>query len=270
MNIKTINTKSIITKSKLPDADFVINPYIGCQHACIYCYADFMKRFTGHNNEKWGAFVDIKINSSETIKTPRLQNKTLLIGSVTDAYQQSEGKYKVTKSILEKLIDLDVNLEILTKSSLVSRDIEMFKKFKNIKIGISLNTLDNSIARKLEPYASSPSSRIKTLKKLNENGIKTYLFISPIFPKITNYKDIILNTTDFVDEFLFENLNIRGNNRESIYNFIKEHKPELLNLYYEIQKNGKYWYDLENEIIEYCNQININYKMYFYHEKIKK
>lgn len=270
MNINIINTKSIITKSKLPGADFVINPYIGCQHACIYCYADFMKRFTGHNNEKWGDFVDVKINSSDTIKKPKLQNKTLLIGSVTDAYQQLEGKYKVTKSILEKLENFDVNLEILTKSSLVCRDIELFKKFRNIKVGISLNTLDNSIARKLEPFASSPSNRIKTLKRLNENGIKTYLFISPIFPEITNYKDIISITKDFVDEFLFENLNIRGNNRENIYNFIKKYKPELLNLYYEIQKNGKYWNNLEKEIIEHCNQIDINYKMYFYHEKIKK
>lgn len=270
MNIKLINTKSIITKSKLPGADFVINPYIGCQHACIYCYADFMKRFTGHNSEKWGEFVDVKINSSETIKNPKLQNKTLLIGSVTDAYQQAEGKYKVTKSILEKLLAFDVNLEILTKSGLVLRDIELFKKFNNIKIGISLNTLDNVIARELEPFASSPTIRIKTLKKLKENGIKNYLFISPIFPELTDYKEIISNTKDFVDEYLFENLNIRANNREYIYRFIKMHRPELLDLYIEIQKNGTYWNKLENEIKEYCNKYNINYKIYFYHEKIKK
>ncbi len=119
MNINEVQIKSIITKSNLPGVDFVINPYIGCQHSCIYCYADFMKRFTGHINENWGDFVDVKVNAVETIKKPKLENKNILMSSVTDPYQPVEVKYKITQQILEKLLPFQPNLEILTKSSLV-------------------------------------------------------------------------------------------------------------------------------------------------------
>lgn len=269
MNIKILNTKSVITKSNLPDADYVINPYIGCQHACIYCYADFMKRFTGHSNEEWGSFVDIKINSSLTIKNPNFKDKTLLIGSVTDPYQQLEGKYKITESILKELISYQPNIEILTKSGLILRDIELFKKFTNLKIGISLNTLNSSTARILEPYASSPKIRIEALKKLHLNGIKTYLFISPIFPYITNYKEIVAETKDFVDEYLFENLNIRANNRLKIKDFLTDNYPELLSHYEDIQQGSPFWKELEQDINIYCNENNIKFKIYFRHNEKK-
>lgn len=104
MKVKEIEVKSVITKSNLPGIDYVINPYVGCQHACVYCYADFMKKFTGHVGEKWGEFVDVKINSVETIKKPKLENKNILISSVTDPYQPVEVKYKITREILKKLL----------------------------------------------------------------------------------------------------------------------------------------------------------------------
>ena len=130
MEIKEIKVKSIIVKSGLPGADFVINPYIGCVHGCIYCYARFMKRFTGHL-EPWGDFVDVKINGPDLIpeKWSKYQGKSIIIGSVTDAYQPIEKKYQLTRRILEKLIPLQPDLEIITKSDLVLRDIDLLKQF---------------------------------------------------------------------------------------------------------------------------------------------
>lgn len=269
IKIKLVNVKSVITKSKLPGTNFVINPYIGCQHACIYCYADFIKRFTGHANEDWGRFVDVKINSSEATKITKIDGNAILIGSVTDPYQQVEAKYKVTRSILKKLLSSEVRLEILTKSKLVCRDIDLFSQYRSIKIGISLNTLEKNIAKKIEPYASSPKARIEAIKQLKKNGIITYLFISPIFPEITNYKEIIYETKDYVDEFLFENLNIRGNNRRKINQFIENSFPELSSKYANIQKTKTYWLGLEQEIVEFCLKNNIKYKMYFFHNQVK-
>lgn len=101
MKINKVLTKNIITKSNLPDADFVINPYIGCTHSCIYCYARFMKRFTGHN-EKWGQFVDVKINISKTISetSKKIKYKSVFMSSVTDPYMPIENKYQITRKKL--------------------------------------------------------------------------------------------------------------------------------------------------------------------------
>ena len=107
MKIKEIRAKSIIVKSNLPEGDFVINPYVGCQHGCKYCYVRFMKRFTGHQ-ESWGNFVDVKINAAELIpeNTNKYRSKIITIGSVTDPYQLIEKKYKLTRQILKKLMPL--------------------------------------------------------------------------------------------------------------------------------------------------------------------
>jgi len=270
MKIIQKEVKQIITKSNLPDADFVINPYIGCQHSCIYCYADFMKRFTGHSSEKWGDFVDVKINGHETIKNKKFNNSSILLGSVTDPYQAIEAKYKMTQQILGKLVSIQPNLEILTKSKLILRDIDLLKKFNNLRIGISLNTMDDNISKYLEPHASPATSRINTLRELHNAGLKTYLFISPIFPEITDFKALIESTHSFVDKFLFENLNIRANNRSAIYTFIKKNNPNLIELYNELKPGCNYWENLKIQILDYCNSRALKYQIYFNHAEERK
>jgi len=270
MKITQKEVKQIITKSNLPAADYVINPYIGCQHSCIYCYADFMKRFTGHTGEKWGDFVDVKINGHETITNKKFNDKSILLGSVTDPYQAIEAKYKMTQQILEKLIFIQPNLEILTKSNLILRDIKLLKEFTNLRIGISLNTLDDSISKNLEPRASSATSRIKTLRELHDAGLKTYLFISPIFPGITDFKALIETTYPFVDKYLFENLNIRANNRNAIYTFIEKYFPDKIEFYSKLKPKCYYWNDLKMQIIDYCNSRKIEYQIFFNHGEERK
>lgn len=118
MKIQEVITNSYLSVSKLPDADYVINPYIGCPHKCIYCYAEFMKRFTNHSSENWGDFVDIK-RCKKKINLNRINNSaTILIGSVTDAYNPLEKEYEITRKILEELISCQAHIEILTKSDL--------------------------------------------------------------------------------------------------------------------------------------------------------
>lgn len=270
INVNEVVTKSIITKSNLPDADYVINPYIGCPHKCIYCYAEFMKRFTNHK-EPWGDFIDIK-NSLKNIDVGKLSEKVVLLSSVTDAYNIFEKKYCVTQKILEQFIDSNANLEILTKSNLILRDLPILIKIKNLKVGISLNTLDDNLRSMTEPRASSIEQRIDTLKKLKDNGIKTYAFISPIFPEITNIFDIIDRLEYFVDEFYFENLNLRGNYKKRFLDFIMENFTNLYDLYRDIYNNNNdsYWDDMNLSIQEYCKKKNIKYKIYFNHSNKSK
>lgn len=266
MKIREINVKSVITKSNLPGADFVINPYIGCQHSCVYCYADFMKRFTGHAGEKWGGFVDVKINASETISSKKIpEGALILFGSVTDPYQPIESKYKITRSCLEKLLEFQPHLEILTKSPLVLRDIDLLRQFKHLRVGVSIGILDEKLSRELEPYVNSPKKRVDTLKELSDAGIETYLFVSPIFPEISDISGLLDSVKGSVGGVMFENLNIRANNRERVMNFITKNKPELKELYSNLQKDRTYWDKLKEEIIEECEKRDIKYKIFFHH-----
>ncbi len=104
MNINIVEAKSILLRSGIPDVTYCINPYTGCPHACIYCYASFMKRFTGHT-EPWGEFIDIKINAAEILKKQikRAKKDKVLLSSVTDPYNPYEEKYGITRQCLEVL-----------------------------------------------------------------------------------------------------------------------------------------------------------------------
>ena len=121
--IKEINVNSIMTRSTLPVGGYSVNPYVGCPHACRYCYASFMKRFTGHT-EPWGSFLDIK--SWEPIKNPHLYDgKRVVIGSVTDGYNPYEKYFRRTRKVLEELQGSSAAIMICTKSDLALRDIEL-------------------------------------------------------------------------------------------------------------------------------------------------
>ena len=270
MKVTEIEAKGIVTRSRLPDADYVINPYIGCQLACGYCYADFMSRFTGHSGEVWGDFVDVKTNAPDLIPKRNFEGKTILIGSVTDPYQQAEGKYGITRGVLEKLLPSQPYVEILTKSGLVGRDIDLLQQFEHLQVGVSLNTLDKCVARELEPFASSPQARLRTLRKLSESGISTYLFVSPIFPGFTDSRELVEASTDFVDRYAFENLNIRSNNRASVLKFVKKNKPELGELYKGLPQNSEFWANLKSEIEAFCEEMGIKAKFYFSHKEERK
>lgn len=269
---KTIQVKDYLTKSNLPASDYVINPYVGCPHGCKYCYASFMKRFTGHK-EEWGTFIDIK-QCDKKINLKKIENKRVFLSSVTDCYNQFEEKYKLTREILKQLVSIDCELNISTKSKLILRDLDLLKQMKNLTVSMSINTLDENFKNDMD-NASSISERLETLKELHENGINTVLFMSPIFPYITDFKAIIEVSKDFIDEYWFENLNLRGSYKQTILDYIESKYPKLVHKYDEIynknNKNNKdYWRDLSKEIVEYCKTNNIKYKNYFYHEELVK
>ena len=269
MLVKEIKVNDYLTKSNLPASDYVINPYIGCTHGCKYCYASFMKRFTGHK-EDWGDFVDIKL-CDKKINLNKISKKSVFLSSVTDCYNQLEEKYKLTRHILEQLVNSDCYLSISTKSKLILRDIDILKQIKNLSVSISINTLDEKFRCDMD-NASTIAERLDTLRKLHDNGIHTVLFMSPIFPYITEWEEIIEKSKNYVDEYWFENLNLRGQYKTHIMNYIKNNYPKYYDSYVEIyiKNNKEYWASLANEINNYCQKNNINYINYFYHDELVK
>jgi DNA repair photolyase len=190
--IKEIQAKSILSKSTLKDADYdySCNPYIGCRFACVYCYASFMARMIGKATSDWGNFVYPKINAPELLdkEIKKLKDngkgKVIWFSSVTDPYQGVEAKYQLTRKCLEILLknNFQGQVTFLTKSNLILRDIELLKKFKDVEVGMTITSTDDSISRYFEKYAPAVSDRLAALKKLNEDGIATYAFIGPLLP----------------------------------------------------------------------------------------
>lgn len=266
---KQIEVNDYLTKSNLPASDYVINPYVGCPHGCKYCYASFMKRFTQHK-EDWGTFIDIK-KCNKKINLKKIEHKRVFLSSVTDCYNEFEEKYELTRSVLEQLVNVECELSISTKSKLILRDLDLLKKMKNLTVSMSINTLDENFKNDMD-NASSIHDRLNTLKELHKNGIKTVLFISPIFPYITDFKEIIDVSKNYINEYWFENLNLRGSYKHTIFKYIENKYPNLLDKYDDIynKKNKNYWINLSKEIDEYCKTNNIKYINYFYHEELVK
>ncbi len=228
-----------------------------------------MKRFT-NDQEPWGEFVDVKINAPDLISqdTKKYKNKSIFISSVTDPYQPAEIKYKLMRGILKNLIPLNPDLSVLTKSDLIVRDIDLLKQFKKCIVGVSLSSFDDKIRKEVEPFASSVARRINAVKELKRAGIKTYIFLSPIFPYLTDWKEIIERTKKFIDEYWLENLNLYPSLRNNIFNWLKKYHPELIKKYREIYfTRNNYWQRIEKEIEDYGKENNLNFKIYFHHRK---
>lgn len=284
MIIKEIKVKSVLTKSNLPVSDYSVNPYVGCSHTCKYCYASFMKRFTNHP-EPWGTFIDVKY--WDKIKNPsKYKGKELFISSVTDPYMPLEQKYKRTRALLEEMQGSGCKISIATKSDLILRDIDLIKTFPDARVSWSINTLDEEFKRDMDNSVSI-ERKIEAMKEFHKAGVRTTCFISPIFPEITDVKEIILKCKDYCNLIWLENLNLRGDYKAVILNYIKTNHSELYPLYDEIynKKKKDYWENLNTEISEFCKEQNLEYLInddskkrgineppivvnYFYHEEI--
>ncbi|MDE6388291.1 MAG: radical SAM mobile pair protein B [Lachnospiraceae bacterium] len=284
--INEIEAGNIISKSNLPVGEFCANPYTGCTHACKYCYASFMKRFTGHT-EPWGTFIDVK--HWKEIKNPgKYKGKELFIGSVTDPYNPQEEIFERTRALLTQLKDSGVKLTISTKSDLILRDLDLIKSFPDVRVSWSINTLDEGFCEDMDD-AVSIKRRLAAMKEFYQAGIRTACFISPIFPGITDVKAIIQQAKSQCNLIWLENLNLRGSYKTVIMDYILEKYPQLLPLYREIyhHKNRIYWETLDSELKAYAAQIGLDYVTnddsmtrdfnappvivnYFYHEQIRK
>ena len=205
-----IKAKKAFAPTRIPGADYVLNQYIGCQHACKYCYAKFMCKW--HKHGKWGSWVVVKENLPELVKNESAEGKVYM-SSVSDPYQPIEKEIKLTRRVLENM-DKKTRLGILTKSDLILRDIDVFKEFKDIEVGLTVNGFDGELKKEIEPLSPSNEKRIHALKVLYENGIKNYAFISPIIPNLVDVGELIRETKNFVNFYWFEFLNLKASGRE--------------------------------------------------------
>jgi len=199
MIIREILAKAILSKSQV--YEYALNPYVGCGHDCSYCYARFMKRFTGHR-ERWGDFVDVKINAPELLaaEVGKKRPGRVWISGVCDPYQPLERKYRITGRCLEILTASGWPFTVQTKSALVLRDLEILKKARknDIEVGFSIATADDGIRKIFEPVASPIEKRIEALGTIRENGICTFAMIAPLLPGAEGLARLLKGKADYV------------------------------------------------------------------------
>lgn len=286
MQTRIVEAKSILSKSNLPVCDYSANPYVGCSHACRYCYASFMKRFSGHD-EPWGQFVDVK--RWKPLKNARKHDgQQVFVGSVCDPYLPEEAEYGRTRALLEELVGSGMEVSIQTKSDLVLRDIDLISQLPGARVGFSINTLDEGFRSDMD--AAVPlARRLAAMKELHDAGIRTTCFISPIFPGITDVPAIIEAARDRCNLVWLENLNLRGGYKADILGYIAEKRPDLVPLYDAIYQKGDraYWRELDAEVRAYAEREGLEYVRdddtmrrpfdvpptivnYFFHEEVKK
>lgn len=203
MIVKEVCAKTILSKSKV--FDYTVNPYIGCQHGCVYCYARYMKRFTGHK-EEWGRFVDVKINAARLLQREikKKQVGRVWISGTCDPYQPLEKQYEITKRCLEILSKHNWPVTIQTKSPLVERDLGLLRCFDDIEVGFTITTADEDVRRIFEPKSPTIEERIETVEKLRSSGCRTFVMIAPMLPKA---EGLVTQLSGKVDYVLIDKMN---------------------------------------------------------------
>lgn len=261
VKIYEVKAKSVLHKTKVPGADWAINHYSGCMHGCIYCYARFICRWR-KQKEKWGEFIDVKINAPELIaRESKDKRGVVVLCTSSDPYLPIEKKYELTRRVLQNL-NPNLKLLILTKSDLIIRDIELFKRFKSCELGLTITTLDENIKEIFEPFSPSSHARLDALKKLKEEGYYTYCFVGPILPYLTDLKEIFKEVSPFVDLFMLEDLNL-DSAKKGIFEAIKKNFPDLEEKYRNLSKG--FWLEKEKEVKRLGKEFNKPIKIYFKH-----
>jgi DNA repair photolyase len=181
--------KTALSKTRVSSFDYTVNPYTGCQHGCVYCYANFMRRFSGHLQDPWGNFVDVKVNLLNVLakELPRRPGGSIWLSSVCDPYQPLEKNYELSRGAIDLVYkDRRFSLSVLTKSSLVLRDVDLLERMKDrVDVGFTITTFSQNAQPIFEPYASRVADRIEALRRLGEAGLDTWVFIAPILPYVT-------------------------------------------------------------------------------------
>jgi DNA repair photolyase len=191
-------SKSIISYNDSPDIGFEtsLNPYRGCEHGCVYCYARPTHEYFGlSSGEDFESIIFVKTEAPLLLRKelahPKWKPQVIVMSGVTDCYQPFERKFQITRQCLEVLRDFRNPVGIITKNRLVTRDIDILKsmaQYQGVSVMISITTLDNDLARKMEPRASTPTNRFKAIEELSKAGVPVIVNVAPIIPGLTEHE----------------------------------------------------------------------------------
>jgi DNA repair photolyase len=251
-----IHTKSALNRvpgaSRLPFG-WTVNPYRGCTHACVYCFArpthEYLEYGAGRDFERE---IIVKVNVPEVLrvelKRSSWKGEHIALGTNTDPYQWVEGRYKLMRGIWEVLRDAANPCSILTKSPLVLRDLDLLKEIAavtEVSACLSVPTLDEKAWRATEPHTPHPRARLEAVGELNRAGIPTGILIAPLMPGVNDAPEQVERIVELATEagavhIGGQTLFLRGSVRDIYFAWLREHRPDLLKRYEKLYAKGAY------------------------------
>lgn len=270
-----IEFEEVTCKSSLTGGSghYRLNPYVGCQHKCIYCYATFIARWRGKKGP-WGSWVQIKTNIVSVLRRElhRKKGVHIFLSTVCDVYQPIESKYQITRQCLEVLckkahLDPQLDVFLLTKSDMVRRDCDILSQFPrdSLEVAFSITTHRDEIAKNFELYSPSPSERIAAARTLKKFGLKVGMLINPILPYITeqDMRALLQIAEDVGLDFVgFDTLNYIcghvGSKVRPIYEYLG---GEALERFEQAKRDPLYKHELQKLIAKLAREGKFHFKI---------
>jgi len=258
----SITCKTALSPSKLPGLRYSLNPYLGCEHGCVYCYSPSTLRdeWMGLN---WGNFVRAKQNIVEVLEreVKRKPKGTVGVSTVCDPYQPLEAKLELTRKCIELLSRHNFPVSIQTKSSLVLRDVDLIVPEK-FDVGVTITTMDRELAGKIEPRASPPEARAQVLEEFSSRGVETWLFLGPIIPELNDGGDSLRQVIEVAQRtrsrLIYDRLNLRRWVLDRLAPVLEEVRPELAERLPDlIRGQSESWREVFSKVESICNELGV-------------
>ncbi len=251
--VREIRVKTALSRSGLPEYDYALNPYLGCQHGCVYCYAmDFTR---GEPGIKWGEVVYVKVNLMQALLRDIRRFKPGIVGvsTITDPYQPVESKYKLTRRAIDVLCNAGYHVSVQTKSALIIRDLDVINRCnKSIDVGFTITTM-RSTYRVIEPMAAHPMARASALRKIASLGIETWIFLGPVIPgvndKVEDYEPVIRLAKETNSQVIID----RFRPRPVVIKFMSRRLSPPI---YPVTRD--WWVKTLNSIMKLCRDYGVN------------
>ncbi|MFH1782444.1 MAG: radical SAM protein [Candidatus Omnitrophota bacterium] len=266
--INTVKISRILNPTSIDLGEYVINPYMGCEYSCLYCYVRHNKVIS-KKKDPWGTYVDIRINSPKLLEKEILlkKPKCVLLGSTTECFQDVEKNYKITKQVLEILNRYGVYYNILTRSPYIKEYIDLLSKGFCKRIYFTINNITSSLKNKLEPKSPNFTERIQAINELLHKNINVTPYFSPILPWVSDLKGIF-SKFPRASAVEFEGLNFRVGNIDKIIDSISSIYPELKEKYIRLLKDRDYydgfWYNTKEDIKKEADLAKKDYHVYIH------
>lgn len=253
IRIKEVRSSSALTKSRLPELKYAMNPYMGCMHGCLYCYAmDFTNDREAAGN--WGSVIAVKINILEMLKKDinRLPRGVVGVSTVTDPYQPMEGRYRLTRESIKMLSGNGFRVSIQTRSPLVVRDMDIMEQNPNMfDLGMTITSPLASVTARLEPEAPPPEARMRALRKAADKGIETWIFLGPIIRGFNDSEDQIWAIVDFAADtgsrVIYDKFSPYRGPSSLMEKILPEKKEEYIR-----QADAGWWRNIRSRIVSRC------------------
>jgi DNA repair photolyase len=232
---------------------WTINPYRGCTHSCHYCFARAFHTYLDMGvGDDFSSKIVVKTNVVEVLRrelaSPKWAGETIAMGTATDPYQHCEGRYKLTRGILRALVDFENPLSMLTKSTMIVRDLDLFRQLAevaDVTVSMSIGTLDESVRRVVEPGTPPGRKRVEILERFADAGIRTGVLVAPILPGLTDDDEHLEEVVAACAEAGVSwtagiVLHVRSSIRDYVIPWVERTYPELVPLYRELYGTRAY------------------------------